>query len=399
MKSRRRVEIGRVGTFPLSTGEHTFTKEHLASAVQNALTGTAPVIGIGHLDPRWTDVDASTDGEPALGRVENLELADDGDLLVGDFVDMPDWFADALPTLFPRRSLEGSIKNGGLTITAVKMLGTKMPGIHTLEDLKQLVSDEGPALVAAGADNDGRDVTVVLPTDEREVSTVGKVNPKLLRQALGLPESATGEQVIAKARAAGFRVQTTEERKKEATKLVAAAAAEGKLPESRIPVYVEKYERDPAGTRKLLSRLATGLSPAQRAAVKASQRLDDATKPDLHQRTRVALGLEPSGRHPLLSNAAPATVAAAAPAKPKAELTTTKNGTVGYGGVPTKISDRGTRQVFYANGWVDVDEFERMKLEPKDSAISIAVVQRVGTNEARAALREGLPPSSALGVV
>ena len=46
MKSRRRVEIGRVGTFPLSSGEHTFTKDQLARAVQNALKGTGPVIGM-----------------------------------------------------------------------------------------------------------------------------------------------------------------------------------------------------------------------------------------------------------------------------------------------------------------------------------------------------------------
>jgi hypothetical protein len=402
-KTRRGVEIGRVGTFPLSTGEHTFTKEHLASAVHNALTGTAPVIGIGHVDPRWKDVDASADGEPALGRVENLKLAEDGELLVGDFVDMPDWFADALPTLFPRRSLEGTYKNGNLTITAVKMLGTKMPGIHTLEDLKQLVSDEGPALIAAGADNDGRDITVVLAS-QPEVSTVGKVNQKLLRQALGLPEDATGEQVIAKARAAGFVIPTSDERKQEATKVIAAAAAEGKFSEARVPFWRERYERDPEGTRATLGQLVA-LDPALRGRISAAAKHQAAAPPsrsdELHQATRVALGLEQPVPRPdrvrLLGRPAPKPVAASAPAKPA--LTTTKHGSIRYGGVPTKLSDRGTRQVFYGGGWLDIPEFEAMGKTPKDSALYIHTILQVGQSEALKALRDGLPPGTPLGVV
>jgi hypothetical protein len=163
VKTRKGVEIARTGTFELSSGEHEFTKEQLASAIKNAANGFAPVIGIGHTDPRWNV--AAGDGEPALGRIENLSLADDGELLLGDLVDMPDWFADALPTAFPRRSLEGAVENGELTINALKVLGTKRPGIHTLADIKDLVSDEGPALVTAGADNDGHEFTVILDAD------------------------------------------------------------------------------------------------------------------------------------------------------------------------------------------------------------------------------------------
>jgi hypothetical protein len=393
--TRRGVEIGHVGTFPLSTGEHTFTKEHLARAVQNALTGTAPVIGIGHVDPRWKDVGASADGEPALGRIENLRLEDDGDLLVGDFVDMPDWFADALPTAFPRRSLEGN-----LTITAVKVLGTKMPGIHTLEDLKQFVSDEGPALIAAGADNDGRDITVVLAS-QPEVSTVGKVNQKLLRQALGLPEDATGEQVLAKARDAGFVIPTSDERKQEATKVIAAAAAEGKFSEARVPFWRERYERDPAATRADLQQLVAVDPELTRRRKHVAAASEPSRADQLHQATRVALGLEQPAPGPdrerLLGRPAPKSVAASAPPKPA--LTTTKHGSIRYGGVPTKLSDRGTRQVFYGGGWLDIPEFEAMGKTPKDSALYIHTILQVGQSEALNALRDGLPPGTPLGVV
>lgn len=166
MKSRKRVEIGRVGKFPLSTGMFEFTKERFASAVEKAKGRTAPAIGIGHTDERWQKISAG-DGEPALGRIENLTLDEDdkGAVLLGDMVDMPDWFADALPSAFSRRSLEGSCEDDDLTITALKVLGVKTPGIHTLEDLKEFVSDEGPALIAAGADNDGHEFTVVLASD------------------------------------------------------------------------------------------------------------------------------------------------------------------------------------------------------------------------------------------
>jgi hypothetical protein len=203
MKSRKRVEIARTGTFKLSTGEHTFTKEQLAAAVRNAAK-RLPRIGIGHTDPRWKAA-AEQDGDPALGVVDNLTLEEDGDLLVGDFEQMPDWFADALPHRFPARSLEGSCDGDDLVITHVKALGTTMPGINTLEDLRSFVSDEGPQLVAAGADNEGHQITVFLAAsgaqapDDQSTQEVVRVDPKKeMRKALGLPEDATDEQVKAK---------------------------------------------------------------------------------------------------------------------------------------------------------------------------------------------------------
>jgi hypothetical protein len=61
-----------------------------------------------------------------------------------------------------------------------------------------------------------------------------------------------------------------------------------------------------------------------------------------------------------------------------------------WGGAPTRLSDRATRQVFYRTGWIDVDEAVRMGLTPSDSAISVHTAQQLGSPKTRAALNEGL---------
>lgn len=141
------VEIARVGTFRLSTGEHTFTRPQLAAAVANADKYT-PRIGIGHEDPRFAEPDL--DGDPAFGKVINLRLAEGGDLLLGDLAEMPAWLADNAPAAYPGRSLEGVVKQDDLEIRTVKLLGTTKPGIATLADLPKAIA----ASVAAGETTD-----------------------------------------------------------------------------------------------------------------------------------------------------------------------------------------------------------------------------------------------------
>lgn len=132
------VEIMRIGTYQLASGETTFEPEHLAAAVA-ALEDPAvnkPRIKIGHDDPRF-------DGEPALGVVENLRLTEDGCALLGDFSGVPTWLAAMMPTAFPARSIEGFMDvitaSGGrhaLVIENVALLGVVQPGIATLDDLR-----------------------------------------------------------------------------------------------------------------------------------------------------------------------------------------------------------------------------------------------------------------------
>jgi hypothetical protein len=147
------VEILTTGTYALSTGEATFTAEDLAAAVEavNDPAVRTPRLKLGHEDVR-DGFDGTLDGEPALGRVENLRVSDDGQTLIGDYVGVPAWLGEMLPTAYPSRSIEGQIgvttasgHSHRLVISAVALLGTALPGVATLEDLELLLSENGPA--------------------------------------------------------------------------------------------------------------------------------------------------------------------------------------------------------------------------------------------------------------
>lgn len=179
-------------------------------------------------------------------------------------------------------------------------------------------------------------------------------------------------------------------RSKEAQAAVAAALAEGKIAGTSLPAWRAAYERNPARVRAELRQLAAPriCRPGQAAAAPVGEAA-------LLASTRKTLGLEPSASSAPLSHAP----APASAPRPPAQLTRTEHGNTLYGGVPTRMSDRGTPQVYYFDGWMDIAEFERRGLTPEQSAMAIQVTQQTGTNESRAVLNEGLPAGSALGVV
>lgn len=180
------VEIASVGMkWPTASGALTVRLEHLQDAMEAANNDphvVPPRLKIGHSDPRFNseddlahDHDPSWDGEPAVGVVRNLRLTNDGATLVGDYEEVPDWLAQALPSAYPNRSMEGSWsmaegpagepmgtwdwetpggKKYSLVITAVALLGVSRPAILDLEDLRRfLVAGEG--LVVAGSEPKG----------------------------------------------------------------------------------------------------------------------------------------------------------------------------------------------------------------------------------------------------
>lgn len=147
------VELVAAGTWQLSTGDATFTKADLASAVDAAQCPAVgqPRIKIGHDDPRFTP----GDGEPAIGRVTNLALGAEGNMLTGDLAGMPGWLGTIAPSAFPQRSIEGcwdfSCQIGHLhpfVITAVALLGVTGPGVGVLEDLGDVAALYGVAAAA-----------------------------------------------------------------------------------------------------------------------------------------------------------------------------------------------------------------------------------------------------------
>ena len=156
------VELMRAGTWPLSTGECTFTAADFAFAVA-ALDCPAvrrPVLKLGHTDPRF-------DGEPAVGYVDHLTVTGDGSGLNGDFAGMPSWMTpEVLASAYPDRSIEGRFDfrctlghTHPFVLTGVALLGTAEPAIGTLTSLQDVAALYG---VAAAAETTG--VPVVIAT-------------------------------------------------------------------------------------------------------------------------------------------------------------------------------------------------------------------------------------------
>lgn len=146
------------------SGDQTFTFEHLADAMEAANEDphiVSPRIKIGHQDPRfnpegtWHNPFDEPDGAPALGSVKNLRLENDGAVLIGDFVEVPVWLAEAIPSAYPNRSIEGAYIDGSwevetqggkrysFVLTGCALLGIFGPAVADLEDLERLLI-EGP---------------------------------------------------------------------------------------------------------------------------------------------------------------------------------------------------------------------------------------------------------------
>lgn len=160
------VELMSVGMeWPASNGPYTATFDQLAAIVEAANNDPLvydPRIKLGHQSPVNGDDAMPTDpfrpigdAEPAFGRIVNLRTTNQGAVLVGDFVEVPVWLADAMVSAFPSRSSEPWLEHttpGGkhyaAILTAVALLGAYWPAIQDLEDLQRLMED-GPDAVAA----------------------------------------------------------------------------------------------------------------------------------------------------------------------------------------------------------------------------------------------------------
>lgn len=147
--TREAVEIARTGAWNTSTGKWNCTRAQLAAAVRAGESGKfrSPVLKRGHVDPRFAgDAVVAEDGEPALGQVKNLRLANDGDSLVGDLL-VPDWLDDELPAIYPSRSVEADLgvetadgEQFDLVVTGLALLGVTKPAIPSLAELPERIA-------------------------------------------------------------------------------------------------------------------------------------------------------------------------------------------------------------------------------------------------------------------
>lgn len=174
------VPLLSVGTWAASTGVFHVTREHLQAAIAAfADPGfRRPIVKLGHVDSRF-------DGEPALGRIVNPRLSDDGMTLIGDLTGMPSWLADIAASAFPSRSIEGEFGHKTQTgtrhafaLTAVALLGIQAPAVSTLADLAVLYGLD-PVAVAASA---AHSMEETMPQPPTPVRVAASVNLDTVRQ-------------------------------------------------------------------------------------------------------------------------------------------------------------------------------------------------------------------------
>lgn len=183
------VELCSAGMdWPSAGGLVTLTLEHIADCVragEDTLI-TPPRLKIGHTDPRFADPDIPDhdpffDGEPAFGSIANMRTANDGATAVGDYVNVPKWLADALPSAYPSRSIEGAYtisegpggeltarwdvetpggKKYSFVLTANSLLGVEAPAVKDIEDLQFRLTEGGGVIVTGDPEAGGVPIAV-----------------------------------------------------------------------------------------------------------------------------------------------------------------------------------------------------------------------------------------------
>jgi hypothetical protein len=186
------VQIIKTGIeYPLASGPTTFTPDDLAAAVaaQDDPSIPQPRIWIGHPDDERIHGERSAgipSGEPAVGKVCNMRLSEDGHLILGDLTGVPIWLGNIMASAFPSRSIEGRFnlrtvtgKTHRLVISGLALLGVVWPGVMTLEDIAALYSEKGPEVTITEATED-LPVTVTAAALRK---VAGQVNVEDLRRS------------------------------------------------------------------------------------------------------------------------------------------------------------------------------------------------------------------------
>jgi hypothetical protein len=149
------------GNSPGMSNEVVFTEEDLRNiiAAMECPDVKEPRMILGHTGPTApAGMSAVADegffGEqPAIGKFINCALSSDGQEITGDLAGVPAWLAKILPTAYPNRSTEvywdvpsgiPGAPNHACIMPRVALLGTGLPAVATLEDLRVFFSEDGP---------------------------------------------------------------------------------------------------------------------------------------------------------------------------------------------------------------------------------------------------------------
>lgn len=134
------MTLAHTGEWDLSSGRWRAAPEDFAAAIA-ATTCPAvrrPYVRIGHQDTRFD----TSDGDPAVGWIENLRLTDGGNTLVGDYVGLPAWLDGVLASAYPDRSIEGAYNRRcalghthPFVLDGLALLGVTRPGVGTLKPI------------------------------------------------------------------------------------------------------------------------------------------------------------------------------------------------------------------------------------------------------------------------
>lgn len=181
------VRLIEVGTFPLSTGLTTFTFEDLADAVKAAEEDPSvskPRLKLGHVEGEGWQA-----GEPSFGNFFNLRLANNGLAIEAD-METVKWLAEIMPIAYPNRSIEGKFgydapsgRQYRFVIEAVALLGVELPGVTTLEDLRELYDNPEVNIVT----------TAVLKAARATVNVHAQVDAEDVRRAF-MEQVAQGDR-------------------------------------------------------------------------------------------------------------------------------------------------------------------------------------------------------------
>lgn len=310
----RDIELARPGTWKLASGPLTVDAEMLADAARFAnRTGARPgYLKIGHTDTRFM----AADGEPALGWLHNIRLEEDdeGEVLMGDLTDVPEWLATAIPKHWPDRSIEGYAdyehdgERYGLVVDGLALLGVTPPGMSSIKSLRDLpqalglpvAASNGTRIVASFGDPH----TPAPVAEEPTIKGAGMSLVKYREALAGLPDDASEEDVMAALNAVGFvedggdaelaprvpspvaaaaasgailldpaqynalRVQAKRGdeawrllRENECDRILTEAVKAGKFPPARRDHWKALWAADPDGTKSTIESLAANVIP------------------------------------------------------------------------------------------------------------------------------------------